>query len=160
MSYGIYVHQIIEHLKMNHGSFDPVCTSERKTATFVVAAMPLTIRSGEASLVKEFVSEYYHYHGTQEEDTLTWHDVKIEALSSEPRLPLSRVTVDYSIGFSDRRKRICGFLEELNALQTKYGISVTEGPMLQVFVSKCAAPYMLMTDDGSGNVMFSRPWGG
>lgn len=156
-----YIQTVIERIGFRvNGGYQPDYTGDYKIASFVVPAMPPVIRAGEVeSLPHMFTSEFSREYGTREEDTLTWHDVRFESLSSDGRIPLTRVHVKYSIGFSERRKRICGFLEELNALQEKYGISMSQGPMVEVFPSKCAAPYSLMRDDGH-SVVFSRPWGG
>lgn len=96
----------------------------------------------------------------KEHDILNIKSIALESLPCDiPDVKLSRVKVVFSLIYSESRKNLISFTEELNEIQAKYGYSlVVDEFLLPVAKTKYPASFFLLIN--GPRIALARPLGG
>lgn len=139
--------------KIVHGMFNKETS---KVISFTLPTNAEGLSSGEydTAFSEEFSRCVMSKHGSTDNDKILIHGMEFETFQE---FPLIRIHVCYLFTVSSRRKEVLNFLRELNELQKRYGISISD---LMISCKRGThANHLLMTDKDD-RIVFSRIWGG
>jgi hypothetical protein len=139
--------------KIVHGMFNK---ETAKTVSFTLPVTEHDLSSGEhdAAFAEEFSRCVLSKHGSTDNDKILIHGMEFETFQD---YPLIRIHVCYLFTVTTARKEVLSFLQELNDLQKRYGISISD---LMISCKRGHHANHLLMDDKNGRIVFSRVWGG
>lgn len=124
-------------------------------------AVPFSIEqleAGEADFQETFSYVFHTGITSHNNDALEVHGYKLMELTES----VTAVAIILSMSMTRERTNLCEFIKDLNALQSKYNVTVMpDTPLLHIHTGREGASYDLMKHEaGKPEASISRIWGG